>query len=70
MQIIVFATLEDLSRKAAEIFVDISRACIISKGKFTVAVSGGSTPRRLYSLLSSDLYRNKIDWHHVYTVVG
>ena len=66
MQIIVFATLEDLSRKAAEIFVDISRACIISKGKFTVAVSGGSTPRRLYALLSSDSYREKIDWSHVY----
>lgn len=66
MQIIVFATLEDLSRKAAEIFVDISRACIISKGRFTVAASGGSTPRRLYALLSSDSYREKIDWSHVY----
>jgi 6-phosphogluconolactonase len=66
MEILVFPTLEDLSRKAAEIFVDISRACIISKGKFTVAVSGGSTPRRLYALLGSDSYREKIDWSHVY----
>ncbi len=66
MKILVFPTLEDLSRKAAEIFIETSRICISSKRKFTVAVSGGSTPGRLYALLSSDLYRDKIDWSHTY----
>ncbi len=66
MEIQVFPTLEELSHKAAAIFVDMSKKSIASKEKFSVAVSGGSTPRRFYSLLSSDPYRKRVSWHHVY----
>jgi 6-phosphogluconolactonase len=62
----VCSDLETLSHKAAAIFVDISRNCIISKGRFIVAIPGGSTPRRFYTLLSSHCYREKVDWRYVY----
>ena len=66
MQVQVFPDLEALSHKAATLFVNLSGKYIASRGRFTVALSGGSTPRILYSLLSSDLYQGRVDWHHVH----
>jgi len=43
----------DLFRAAAEEFVRVGRAAIAEHGRFTVALSGGSTPRSLYSLLAN-----------------
>ena len=66
LDICVFSDPEALSLKAAEIFVTLSKDNITSKKKFVVAVSGGSTPIRLYDLLGSDQYRNQIDWKYVH----
>lgn len=62
----VFPDIEALSRAAAERFVSLSRAAILSQGRFALALSGGSTPRRLYSLLGSSPYRENIDWRRVH----
>ena len=66
VQFQVFSDLEKISHKAAEMFVNVSRTCSISQGKFSVALSGGSTPKRLYSLLGSVEYRPQIDWQRVH----
>lgn len=66
VQFQVFSDLEKISHKAAEMFVNVSRTCFISQGKFSVALSGGSTPKRLYSLLGSVEYRPQIDWQRVH----
>ncbi len=34
--------------------------------RFSLALSGGSTPQRLYRLLSSPDWRGQIDWHRVH----
>jgi 6-phosphogluconolactonase len=65
-QIQVFPDLEAMSHKAAEIFVKLSTTCFASGGKFSVAISGGSTPRRLYTLLGSHPYRDEVNWHQVH----
>lgn len=44
---------EDLFRTAADEFVRAGNAAIAEHGRFTVALSGGSTPRSLYSLLAT-----------------
>jgi 6-phosphogluconolactonase len=62
----VFQDLEELSRVAAELFTTLSKESIASRGRFVVALSGGSTPDRLYSLLGSPWYRKDIDWSRVY----
>ena len=62
----VLSDLEAMSHKAAEIFVNTSRTCIASQGKFSAAISGGSTPRKLYSLLGSAEYRPHVDWQRVH----
>src|SRR5882672_2388774 len=50
----VLPTPADLFHAAAEEFVRLGRAAIAEHGRFTVALSGGSTPRSLYSLLAKD----------------
>ena len=66
LQVRVFQDLEELSRVAAELFFALSKKSIATRGRFVVALSGGSTPHRLYSLLGSPWYRNNIDWSRVY----
>jgi 6-phosphogluconolactonase len=66
MSILVLPDLEAISHKAAEIFLDFSERAIVRKGFFTVAVSGGSTPRGLYELLGSEPLRNRADWSRVH----
>lgn len=65
MEIYICPDSEALSHKAAAIFVDIARNCIVSKGRFIVAIPGGFTPKKLYALLSSQYYREKVDWRYV-----
>ena len=66
VEVEVFPDLEALSRAAAVRFAGASVESIASKGTFTVALSGGSTPKSLYLLLSSDHYSRTIDWPHVH----
>ena len=50
----VFPTAADLFHTAAEEFIRVARAAIGAQGRFTVALSGGSTPKALYSLLAAN----------------
>ena len=48
------ATPTDLFRGAADEFIRLGRDLVAARGRFVVALSGGSTPRALYSLLAKD----------------
>src|SRR3990172_8274179 len=61
-QVSVFPDIDALSHAAADYFVSLSEAAILSHGRFATVLSGGSTPRRFYSLLGSSPYRENIDW--------
>jgi 6-phosphogluconolactonase len=65
-QVSIYSDQETLSHAAAERFVSLSHAAISSRGRFATALSGGSTPRRLYSLLGTPSYRDSIDWKRVH----
>lgn len=62
----ILPDLEAISYKAASLFVNASRNSIATRTKFAVAISGGSTPRRLYTLLSSSPYCDQVDWQKVH----
>ncbi|MFZ0481552.1 MAG: 6-phosphogluconolactonase [Terriglobales bacterium] len=49
----ILPTAADLFHAAAEEFVRVGRQEIAARGRFAVALAGGSTPRSLYSLLAS-----------------
>jgi len=68
--IIICHDADELARKAAEQFVSLAGAAIARSERFTVALSGGSTPRAHYSLLASAEYRERIDWRGVHLFWG
>lgn len=57
---------DDLAREAARRFIELAGAAIRDHGRFAVALSGGSTPRRLYELLTLPPYRQAVDWSRVH----
>jgi 6-phosphogluconolactonase len=48
----------------------LAREAIDACGRFTWALSGGSTPRQLYALLASDRFVSEIEWSRVYFFWG
>jgi 6-phosphogluconolactonase len=64
-----FKGLEELSRAAAELFVEQAAQSIAERGRFLVALNGGSTPTRLFQLLATD-FREKVDWSQVHVFWG
>lgn len=61
----VYNDAEQLARAAAELFVSLSASAIHTRGRFRIVLSGGSTPRRVYQLLSTAEFSNRVDWHRV-----
>ena len=35
---------------------------VTARGRFSVALSGGSSPKKLYELLASPAYRERVPW--------
>ena len=68
-EILVFPDLDALSHATAERLVAVMHATLEERDRCTVALSGGSTPRRLYELLAGS-YRDQIDWAHTYLFWG
>src|ERR1700681_3619515 len=62
----VTADASSLFKEAAQEFVQAARKAIEAKGRFDLVLSGGSTPKGLYALLTSDpVFRGSIAWHKV-----
>jgi 6-phosphogluconolactonase len=60
-----------ITRRATEEFVKAVQESVAEKGAFTVALSGGSTPRALYSTLADDpTIRGKLPWEQMYFFFG
>lgn len=60
-----FDNVESLSEAAAHEFVRRGREAVAARGRFTVALSGGSTPKRLYHLLAAEPFRAQVDWSRI-----
>jgi len=59
-----------LFHAAADKFVALAETSIAERGRFTVALSGGSTPKALYQLLASEAYRGRVAWDKVEWLFG
>ncbi len=66
----VFKTTDEIIVALANYFVDCANKAINKHDKFSVALSGGSSPKRLYELLASADFKSKIDWKKVYFFFG
>ncbi len=66
----IVAKFEELNFFAAEKFVEIAHNSVEQNGRFSAVLAGGSTPKSLYQLLSTEKFKNKIDWSKVYFFFG
>jgi 6-phosphogluconolactonase len=68
--IIICPDAAELNRGAAERFVALANETSASSRRFTVALSGGSTPKALYSLLATPGFADRIPWPKVHLFWG
>jgi 6-phosphogluconolactonase len=61
---------DDVVLNLAHLFVTLAGQAIADRDRFTVALSGGSSPKKLYELLASDAFKNKVEWENVYFFFG
>ena len=68
-EIHVFNDLEELSRAAADLFIEQVAQAINERNRFLVVFNGGSTPTHLFELLATDYHEN-VDWSKVHAFWG
>lgn len=56
---------EEVGTAAAQEFVRSARTALAARGRFRVALAGGSTPRRSYERLAEEPLRGQVDWDGV-----
>jgi 6-phosphogluconolactonase len=59
-----------VAAEAAERVTTAAERAIAERGAFSIALSGGSTPKALYALLTAEPYRSRIDWSKVHILFG
>lgn len=69
MEIRKVATPQELFAVAAEEVVHATHEAVAARGRFTVALSGGSTPRSLFTLLATNA-RSTLPWDHMFFFWG
>jgi 6-phosphogluconolactonase len=70
MQIEVLKNGNELSQKFAGWLMHYINVSLQTKDLFTIALSGGNTPKKLYQLLASDPYKDQIDWQKLHIFWG
>lgn len=65
-----FADLESMSQAAALLIVAQAKEAQAARGLFTLVLSGGSTPRRLYEILAAPPIADQIDWQRCFVFWG
>lgn len=66
----VVASEAALAEEAAQAVADAADEALGRTGRFTLALSGGSTPRRLYARLAAPPFRSRIDWSRLHVFWG
>jgi 6-phosphogluconolactonase len=69
-EIIICHDAAALNQKAADRFNLLANEAAANTGRFTAALSGGSTPKALYSLLAAPEYKESIPWSKVHLFWG
>ncbi|MGV3763635.1 6-phosphogluconolactonase [Parapedobacter sp.] len=65
-----FNDLAQLNEAAAKLFIEVASEAIEKNGRFTVALTGGSSPVELYKMLAKTPYREAVDWEKVFVFWG
>ncbi|MEJ0102461.1 MAG: 6-phosphogluconolactonase [Bacteroidota bacterium] len=70
MNLNVSADTEEMSKRVAEWIIQYINETVKKQDRFTIVLSGGNTPKKLYQLLSSPSYIDRIDWKKLHFFWG
>ncbi len=70
MNLHIYKSPEELSIAVAEWATDYIQSVLAKNNRFTIALSGGSTPQKLHTILAASPYREKIDWTKMHIFWG
>lgn len=59
-----------LSKAGVELFIEAATEAVRERGRFTVALTGGSSPLHLYQLLAQSPNRERVPWGQTYIFWG
>ncbi|PWS33589.1 6-phosphogluconolactonase [Pedobacter paludis] len=69
MNLLIYKTPEELNQDLADYIIKIAEVSIEENDRFNFVLTGGSSPKALYKLLSTEC-KHRIDWEKVYFFFG
>jgi 6-phosphogluconolactonase len=66
IQVEIYRDPDDLAANAAGLFAKLALQAVAETGRFTVALSGGTTPRTIFSLLAAEPFSREVPWRSIY----
>ena len=67
---LIYADAAELAREAARRFAELAVAFTNNAGRFTVALSGGSTPKAMFQILSEKPFVDSLPWRSIHFFWG
>jgi 6-phosphogluconolactonase len=61
---------DELAARAADLIVRAARVATRARGRATLALAGGSTPKATYGLLAQPARRSRVDWARTFLFFG
>ena len=69
-EVLICADAAELTREAARRFAGLAEAFTRDAGRFTVALSGGSTPKAMFQALAEKHFADTLPWRSIYFFWG
>ena len=66
----IFTDSDDLAAHAADRITRAAQKAIRARGRAMLALAGGATPEKTYSMLAQPGRRSRVDWAHTYLFFG
>jgi 6-phosphogluconolactonase len=70
MELHVYKNPDELSHAVAKWIADCIATTLQTQDRFTIALSGGSTPKALHKILAASPYKEQIDWSKLHVFWG
>jgi 6-phosphogluconolactonase len=69
-EILICADAAELAREAARRFAELAEVFVSDVGRFAVALSGGSTPKAMFSILAEKPLADSLPWRSIHCFWG
>jgi 6-phosphogluconolactonase len=70
MQLHIYKDADEVTTALAEWITELIAKTLLTKDRFTIALSGGETPKTLYKKLAAEPYKEKIAWNKIHFFWG